>query len=197
MSRGTIALDRLTHLATLFKAFSNGRHVNRLAEPALWAELEQEEDSYRDLFAALGYELRMDGRGFAWFHMEEASSKVNRATRQLALLFMAIFDTQADAGRGLLRFGDWVIDRELLDQVHEQHEDLFTAEQLDRTGLAALMETAERFGFARTEGGHWQLLPAVCRYLDHYEALAAADEDAVVVGDLSADEDGDDAEEAP
>ena len=36
-----------------------------------------------------------------------------------------------------------------------------------------MLETATRYGFARPVSGHWTLLPAVCRYLDHFEALAA------------------------
>lgn len=173
-----IDLDRLPQLAELFRLFSNGRHLNRLADPALWAELEREQQSYQALFSALGYELRFDGRGFAWFHTEEASSTVNKTTRQLALLFMVLFDTQADLGKPLLRFGDWVIDRALLTRVQEQHQEVLTAEGLDVEGLWGLLETAARFGFARQEGGHWQLLPAVCRYLDHIEALAAETESA-------------------
>ncbi len=172
MSASTIQLDRLSQSTELFRLFNNGKHLNRLAEPALWAEFEREEAAYRALFAALGYQLRVDGRGFAWFHTEDASSNVNKATRQLALLFMVIFDTQADAGKALLRFGDWVIDRPLLSRVHEQHQELLTSEGLDVDGLLGLLDSASRFGFARAENGRWQLLPAVCRYLDHFEALA-------------------------
>lgn len=174
-----IDLDRLPQLGELFRLFSNGRHLNRLADPALWVELEREQTAYQALFAGLGYELRFDGRGFAWFHTEEASSTVNKATRQLALLFMVIFDTQADAGKPLLRFGDWIVDRALLTRVHEQHQELLTAEGLDVEGLLGLLETAARFGFARQEGGHWRLLPAVCRYLDHFEALAEETQEAM------------------
>ncbi|WP_022947055.1 condensin complex protein MksE [Methylohalobius crimeensis] len=193
MTDTPLALDRLTHLATLFRELGNGKHINRLSDPMLWAELEREEAAYRALFGALGYDLRLDGRGFAWFHTEEASGNVNKTSRQLALLFMVIFDTQADAGKPLLRFGDWAIDRSLLNTVHEQHQELLTAEGLDTEGLASLLETAARFGFAREAGGHWQLLPAVCRYLDHFEALAAesreaSDEPAAAEDELDRDE---------
>jgi len=190
-----IDLDRVPQLAELFRLFSNGRHLNRLSEPALWAELEREQASYQTLFGALGYELRIDGRGFAWFHTEEASSTVNKATRQLALLFMVIFDTQADAGKPLLRFGDWVVDRALLTRVQEQHQEVLTAEGLDIEGLWGLLETAARFGFARQEGGHWQLLPAVCRYLDHIEALAAETQRAETVVPSHEEDDRPDDEE--
>ncbi len=168
-----LALQRLPQLAELFKFFNSGRHLNRLSEAALWAELEQEQAAYETLFRALGYELRVDGRGFAWFHSDDLSANVSNQSRQLALLFMVIFDTQADAGKALGRFSDWVIDRMLLGTVFEQHQELLVAEGLDVDALLGLLEKAESFGFARKVSGRWALLPAVCRYLDHFEALAA------------------------
>lgn len=190
MSESRIDLARLPSLAELFRLFNNGKHLNRQAEPALWVELEREQEAYRALFTALGYDLRIDGRGFAWFHTDEATSATNKATRQLALLFMVLFDTQADAGKPLMRFGDWVIDTPLLKTVHEQHQELLVAEGIEPDGLVALFETAQRFGFAQLDNGHWRLLPAVCRYLDHYEELASAvkAEDTV----LENDDEGDD-----
>lgn len=188
MTDTTIELNALPQLAELFRLFTNGRHLNRQADAALWVELEREQAAYQALFTALGYDLRIDGRGFAWFHTEEATSNVNKATRQLALLFMVVFDTQADAGKPLTRFSDWVIDRALLQTVHEQHQELLLAEGIDVEGLVGLFDTAVRFGFATSEGGHWQLLPAVCRYLDHYEELAAVTRET----DMDAQTEGDD-----
>lgn len=172
MSAAIIQLDKLPSLDALFHWLNSGRHLNRQAEPALWVELENNREVYQALFSALGYELRLDERGFAWFHVEDASSNTSKTTRQLALLFMMIFDTQADAGKALLRFDEWRIDSEFLDQLLEQHHSLLEAEGIDREGLKTLLGAAERYGFARQESGHWRLLPAVCRYLDHFEALA-------------------------
>lgn len=166
-------LNRLPNLAVLFSELNNGKHITRVAQPELWADLEREQQAYTMLFNALGYELRIDGRGIAWFHTEEANSNISQTSRHLALLFMAIFDTQADAGLALLRFGDWPINRALMESVFEQHKDLMVAENLDVERLLGLLETASRYGFARPQSDGWQLLPAVCRYLDHYEALAA------------------------
>lgn len=104
-------LESMPSLAELFRLFLSGKHLNRIAEPALWAELEKQEEVYRSLFAALGYELRIDARGFAWFHAPQANSLIGKTSRQLALLFMVIFDAQANLGKPLLRFGDWRIDR--------------------------------------------------------------------------------------
>lgn len=172
-------IGQLSQLAELFRLFNNGKHLNRITEPVLWAELERDVTTYRELFTSLGYELRIDERGFAWFHNEDANSNVNKNTRQLALLFMVIFDTQADAGKPLVRFVDWRIDRTLLTEAHEQHQDLLIAEGLDIDNFMELLNTACRYGFAQQEQAYWRLLPAVCRYLDHFETLAAANHETL------------------
>ena len=80
----SLSLECMPSLAELFRLFLSGKHLNRIAEPALWVELEQQEDAYRSLFAALGYELRLDRRGFGWFHTAEANSIIGKTSRQLA-----------------------------------------------------------------------------------------------------------------
>lgn len=174
------SLESMPSLAELFRLFLSGKHLNRISEPALWAELEKQEEVYRSLFAALGYELRIDARGFAWFHAPQANSLIGKTSRQLALLFMVIFDAQANLGKPLLRFGDWRIDRDWLDEVHKQQQEVLDAEGISPDGLVDLINRAASLGFALSEPNGWRLLPAVCRYLDHFEALAAV---AQVVGD--------------
>jgi len=190
-----ISLAQMPALAELFRLFLNGKHLNRVAEPALWAELEQQEAAYIELFAALGYELRLDGRGFAWFHTQEASSAISKTSRQLALLFMVIFDAQANAGKPLIRFADWLIDREWLAEVHEQQQDVLNAEGIGEDELADLMNQAASRGFARIEPSGWRLLPAVCRYLDHFEALAGLSQDEETTTAEDADDSADNEEE--
>lgn len=172
MNQTSIDLSQLTHLSVLFKLFNHGKHLNRLAEPALWAELEDNLNAYQTLFESLGYQLLIDGRGFAWFHSEEVRSSTSKTTRQLALLFMMLFEYQADNGKPLLHYADWLIDQSLLTALEEKNQELLTAEGLDQEGLDALWDTAARYGFACHEGNGLRLLPAVCRYLDHFEALA-------------------------
>ncbi|MAG65284.1 MAG: hypothetical protein CMK74_05350 [Pseudomonadales bacterium] len=167
-----IDLELLPQLAELFKWFNTGKHLNRISEPALWAELERQQPTYTQLFHSLGYQLCTDGRGFAWFHSDEPSPTINTHSRQLALLCMVLFDTQADAGKALNRFTEWRIDRPLLESAFEQHQELLTAEDLDVDKLQNLLEKATLFGFARSQPGYWELLPAVFRYLDHFQALA-------------------------
>lgn len=169
--KNPVDLNTLSNLAELFKLFNGGKHLNRVTEPILWTELEQEADAYQSLFQSLGYELRIDRRGFAWFHNDEASSNITKMTRQLALLFLVVFEYQADAGQPLQRFDDWLIDQALLKAIFEQYQELLTAEELDVEGLEGLLETAVRYGFAVAESGSWRLLPAVYRYLDHFGEL--------------------------
>jgi hypothetical protein len=165
-------LTNLPSLAELFRLFLSGKHLNRLAEPTLWAELEQQEADYVGLFAALGYELRLDARGFAWFHHAEANSSISKTSRQLALLFMVIFDTQANAGKTLQRFTDWLIDSEWLNEMHKQQQEVLDAEGISPEVLVELINRAGSLGFASAEPAGWRLLPAVHRYLDHFVALA-------------------------
>lgn len=188
----TLDLDQLPQLADLFARFNSGAHLNRVADASLWAQLEQRQDDYVTLFAALGYQLCVDGRGFAWFHTESVSSNVSAQSRQLALLFMVIFDTQADAGKALGRFGDWRIDRALLSDVLEQHREVLSAENLDQDALASLLDKAESFGLAKRHHGHWELLPAVYRYLDHFEALVDATQTDALLADDDTDVDPND-----
>lgn len=167
-------LSQMPALAELFRLFLSGKHLNRVMEPALWAGLEQHEASYVGLFAALGFELRLDARGFAWFHNADSNSNIGKTSRQLALLFMVIFDAQANAGKTLQRFTDWRIDRDWMVEVYKQQQDLLDAEGLNPDALVELLGRACNLGFAVAEPAGWRLLPAVCRYLDHFESLALA-----------------------
>ena len=90
-------LAPMPSLGELFRIFLSGKHLNRVAEPTLWAELEKQEACYVSLFEALGYELRLDARGFAWFHSTESNPNLGKTSRQQALLLMVIFDAQATA----------------------------------------------------------------------------------------------------
>ena len=81
-------LESLGALSELFRLFNSGKHLNRVAEPALWAELERCQESYQAIFAALGFELKVEPRGYAWFHIEESGSQASKTSKRLALLWM-------------------------------------------------------------------------------------------------------------
>lgn len=173
-------LHKLTLLREIFDALNRGRHLNRLADHKFWVELERELDAYETLFKALGYELRIDNRGFAWFHFDEATGSVSKTTRQLALFFLLLFEYQADAGKHLGRFTDWSIDEALLTALIEKNRQLLEAEGMaDRENLGTVLKAAVNYGFAVTEGSSWHLLTAVFRYLDRFEELAHRSEPEV------------------
>ena len=173
-------LESLSALSELFRLFNSGKHLNRAADAALWAELERGQERYQALFSALGFELKVEPRGYAWFHTEEANGQVNKTSRRLALLWMCLFDTQADGGKPLSRFMDWRVDNALLTKAHERHKDLLEAEGLALDGFIGLLESAVKLGFAMSHDGHWQLLPAVYRYLEHFESLVTSSDNLLV-----------------
>lgn len=188
-STAPLYLYKLQHLSEMFGLLTSGKHLNRLVDHRLWAELEKEQESYENLFGVLGYSLRIDGRGFAWFNYEDASSNVSKTTRQLALLFMLIFEFQADAGHHLGRFTEWLIDDKLLSAIGEKNRLLLEAESLSEDeSLNQLFKTASNYGFTISEGHGWRLLSAVYRYLDRFEELARQDKHDIA-GDAESMED--------
>jgi hypothetical protein len=175
MTESSITLSELPQLRSLFESLNSGRHLNRHHDHALWVELEQHESQYQALFSALGYDLRVDGRGFAWFHTAEATSTVSRNSRRLALFFLLLFEHQADQGLHLGKFHHWTLDRTLLDTLWEKNKSLLETEELfDADALTDVLRTGERYGIVACEQQRWRLLPAAYRYLDHFEELAAA-----------------------
>lgn len=189
MNIAPLYLHKLPLLSQMFGFLNSGKHLNRMADHQLWAELERERDAYELLFNALGYTLRIDDRGFAWFHHDEASSSVSKTTRQLALMFMLIFEFQADLGLQLGRFTDWMIDDKLLTALIEKNRLLLEAENLaDREQLEPLLKAASNYGFASVEGSGWRILPAVFRYLDRFEELAQSREQVASLPETSMQE---------
>lgn len=172
----TIDLKQLTQLQQLFRVLSSGTHINRLQDTELWLDLEKHYVCYESLFSALGFALVMDGRGFAYFKTEQASSYTGKSTRRLALLLMLLFEYQADQGLHLFQFQQWRIDSPLLEKLSQHYHAMLEAEEL--ASIQALKETldrAARVGFALFDDGSYWLLPAVHRYLDLFEELAEAD----------------------
>ena len=171
-----IDLKQLSQLQALFKLLSSGTHLNRLQDTDLWLDLDKHYAMYEGLFAALGFTLVMDGRGFAYFKTEQASSYTGKLTRRLALLLMLLFEYQADQGLHLFQFQQWRIDTSLLEMLSQHYHALLEAEEMASTqALTETLERSARVGFAVYDDGCFWLLPAVYRYLDLFEELAQAD----------------------
>lgn len=172
----TINLSQLPQLQELFKKLSSGAHLNRLQDTELWVDLESHHDKYEALFAALGFVLVLDGRGFAYFKTDQATPYTGKLTRRLALLLMLLFEYQADQGLHLFQFQQWRIDMTLLDKLWQQHHVILEAEEITSPqSLKDILDSAVRVGFLVFEDGTYKLLPAVHRYLDLFQELAQAE----------------------
>ena len=172
----TIDLKQLPQLQALFKLLSSGSHLNRLQETELWTALENRQADYEALFAALGFTLVVDGRGFAYFKTDQASSYTGKFSRNLALLLMLLFEYQADQGVQLFQFQQWRIEWPLLDKLYRQYHALLEAEEIaSPQALGETLDRAVRAGFAIFDDNAYWLLAAVHRYLDLFEELALAD----------------------
>lgn len=175
MTEQTINLGELTALPELFKDMIRGRHIGRLNDSALWNNLEEQADQYTRLFAALGMDLQIDPRGFAWLENPREDQPMSKRVREIALVLLLIYEYQASQGHSLEEFDRWHIDHELLRRVQESNRDLLETERIPSADeLATILKAAVARGFARVEDGGWRLLPAVRRFTDRFEALAAA-----------------------
>ncbi len=179
-----IDLSTLKHLQPLFKLLSSGAHLNRLKETEWWVELESHQDAYQTLFASLGFSLVVDGRGFAYFKTDQASSYTGKLTRRLALVLMLLFEYQADQGLHLFKFQQWPLNDTLLEKLMLHYQVILEAEEIhQQQGLKEILDSATRIGFlVCTDSVYW-LLPAVHRYLDLFEELAQSER--VLIDDVS------------
>lgn len=177
MTTDAIDLGQLTALAPIYRKMRMGTHIGRLNEPALWASLEANHDDYARMFRALGYQLGMDPRGFAWLDEEREDagdeSRLTKKVRSLAVVVAALFDYQAGAGKPLSSFTSWDIDEKLLGHVLEaQRESLAGVEVSSVDDMRDQMRTATSWGFSLQVDGGWRLLPAISRFTDSFADAA-------------------------
>ena len=92
----TIDLNQLSQLAPIFRELFKGYHVSR-RDAELYSQLSNQQDQYRALFKALGFELVCDTRGFYYFVPEQMGAQVN-IMRRLTHLGFALDDN------GIYRF---------------------------------------------------------------------------------------------
>ena len=93
-----IDLKELTQLAPIFRELFKGYHISR-SHPELYSQLAGQQDQYRALFKALGYELTCDSRGFYYFVPEQMGAQVNKTAQRLALFTFILVEHLADQGR--------------------------------------------------------------------------------------------------
>lgn len=191
----SITKNSLAHLKfaqPLFEAMSEGKHIDGSQDPDLWGSLSGDHyEEYEALFAHLGQRLVRNARGFAYFDVEDSDVK---GTRTLALLFLLIFQKQADAGQDLHRFDSWVLDGKFLQDLREKNQDLLRSEGLESDDRwKNTLNRAVNLGFLAREGSGVRPLPATWRFLDLFleldqERREHADEEDSVVEETPEDD---------
>ena len=172
-------LEQLPQLDVLFKQLNSGAHLNRHLNNELWVNLEKNSEQYIALFKALGFELIVDARGFAYFKTEQSNSNTNKLTQRLALIMLVLFEYQANADIDLYQFEKWRIDAELLNALWQESNALLTAEEINNLSeLTDVFDSGCRVGFMTKENSHYHLLAAVHRYLDLFMELQKLDKAA-------------------
>ena len=164
----TIDLNELSLLAPIFRELFKGYHVSR-RDAELYSQLSNQQDQYRALFKALGFELVCDTRGFYYFVPEQMGAQVNKTAQRLALFTFIIVEHLADQGRDPLAVLDGgSLGRDELPPLLEKYRDLFlqaevqTQDELEEK----VMRRLTQLGFASEDNGIYRFLPPMHRFLD-------------------------------
>ncbi|MGX5218271.1 Mks condensin complex protein MksE [Pseudomonas segetis] len=163
-----IDLSELSHLAPIFRELFKGYHVSR-RDPELYTQLSNQQDQYRALFKALGFELTCDPRGFYYFVPEQIGAQVNKTAQRLALFTFILVEHLADQGRDPLAVLDGgSLGRDELPALLEKYRDLFvqaevtTQDELEEKVMRRLCQ----LGFASEDNGIYRFLAPMHRFLD-------------------------------
>ncbi|EKE73651.1 condensin complex protein MksE [Gallaecimonas xiamenensis] len=171
-----IDLAELKALEDIHRKLAAGYHLSE-TEPGLWLDLSAQHDAYAALFAALGYSLKHDERGFFYFDTPETSVNMSKTSQWFALTLYCLVEDFADAGKDPVNaLFDNVLGFTEMDQLVSRHLPLF--EQLNVQSASDLRKEVfnrmVRLGFAREEGDGFKLLAPCHRFLD--AALALTEE---------------------
>ena len=196
----TIDLNELSQLAPIFRELFKGYHVSR-RDAELYSQLSNQQDQYRALFKALGFELVCDTRGFYYFVPEQMGAQVNKTAQRLALFTFIIVEHLADQGRDPLAVLDGgSLGRDELPPLLEKYRDLFlqaevqTQDELEEK----VMRRLTQLGFAFDDSGSYRFLAPMHRFLDvclsvqqdrDMAASLLSNKVAVVAPDLVAEDD--------
>lgn len=195
-----IDLKELTQLAPIFRELFKGYHVSR-RDPELYTQLSNQQDVYRALFKALGFDLICDTRGFYYFVPEQMGAQVNKTAQRLALFTFILVEHLADQGRDPLAVLDGgSLGRDELPPLLEKYRDLFIqAEVLSQEELEEkILRRLTQLGFAAEENGVYRFLPPMHRFLDvclsvqqDRDLAATLHSDLPLPAPVLAEEDGD------
>lgn len=92
-------MDMPEKLDSIFQLLSRGRHIS-IEEGEVWQLLNNSTSDYQEVFAALGFELVSDSRGYFYFH--GSSRGLSDGTEKVALFVYVLVDWLADNGDNIL-----------------------------------------------------------------------------------------------
>lgn len=141
----------LPHLAKVFRALRDGRHLC-IEDGPLFTALEEHEDAFRTLFQALGYKLGYHRKGVYFFLGDSA---ITDTARRFCVFTFILVEHLTDRGDG--------IEEALfthpfrLEELPHLQSDRYV-ETMAQVGvsepddLVRLLSSMERFGFAAADG---------------------------------------------
>lgn len=172
-----IELDSLPKLKSVFHQLLSGRHL-ATDDFDLYHDMQDHETEYECLFAALGYQLRSDQRGF-YYMLPESDPVMNVTTRKMSLLVFLLVEHFADEGRDpvtavtkgehdlpALAAALWEKDRQLLSE-----GGLASADAVEKCFASSFVS----LGFARIDGNMLRFRPPIARFLDICMELGRSD----------------------
>ncbi len=163
-----IDLSQLSLLKAINKKLVSGYHISE-QDRELWQQLDQQIEQYAALFAALGYELVQDARGFVYLYADDATPSMGKTSRSFALTIYILIEHFANQGNDPINaLFDQDIDLSLMQSLVQHNKHLF--DQLEIFSGSDLRKDVfmrmVRLGVAKaTEQGFLLQAPAY-RYID-------------------------------
>ncbi|MGH8501902.1 MAG: condensin complex protein MksE [Gammaproteobacteria bacterium] len=161
-------LAQLPRLEEIFQKLLDGYHICH-EDFALYREISEQESEYGKLFAALGYTLKADVRGYYYFVPSKPRvGKISDSSQRAAVLVFVLVETLADQGLDpdtLLR-GE-PLPESMFEQVMQRHGDLLRQAELnDRDAVDRLLRWMESKGLLSQSGGQTRFRTPIARFLD-------------------------------
>lgn len=163
-----IDLKELSLLGAIFRELQKGGHISR-RDAELYGQLSNQQDSYKALFKAQGFELACDSRGFYYFVPEQMGTQVNKTAQRLALFSFILIEHLADQSRDPLSVLDGgSLGRDELPALFDKYSELLAqAEVLSVDDLdEKIMRRLVQLGFAYEGQGLYHFLTPMHRFLD-------------------------------
>ncbi len=174
-----IELESLPKLKPIFHQLLGGYHLST-DDFDLYHDMQDHETEYDCLFAALGYELKSDQRGF-YYLLPENDPVMNATTRKMALLVFLLVEYFADEGRdpvAMITTGTHEVPV-LAAALWENGGDLLAEGGLGSEDAVekCFANSFTSLGFAQADGNVMRFRPPIARFLDVCMEFGRSDTD--------------------